>query len=221
MLAEKKAEKVVNPARCMQLSKQFLDFHPNFDQHLHFRALYEANKEIRRKFDGMMCCIDIPISELKKDDTWIKCEGFFGYRQFTCIASCGFWHKIKPTPREITTGYIRLFDHLHELVPKPGPNSGNKIAFFTFQNGINNNFDDFLRMGQAILTNLPEKPLCLGIYKQMLLESSKNWKGPFQTQSASPMPYLQLLHNSFRPSIKTFFGPTLLIAKGDLFSNLL
>lgn len=58
---------------------------------------------------------------------------------------------------------INLLDHLNLLLPSP---NFSKIGLFTFQNGIQNAFSDFEKMGNEILSHLRKQghPLCMGFY---------------------------------------------------------
>ena len=138
--------------------------HPNSLKHLHHRFIFEANKALKTKFIGRPVGLTVNIFALhavqKGKEKWIQCKGFVGNKWFEGLISCGYWHKLKLTDYEMRAGNFNLMDHLSELVPS----SGKQLGFFTFQNGINNSFDDFKIMGNSILQHLPENPLCIGLY---------------------------------------------------------
>lgn len=122
--------------------------------------LLSLNEKMQNKYEGRTFRITIPLHRIPTTSEWISCEGFIGSYQFDCLLSCGYWHKLRPTLEERVSGRLDLLDHLFELLP----HQGKRIGFFTFQNGINNTKADFKDMGVAILRNLPEKPLCIGLY---------------------------------------------------------
>jgi hypothetical protein len=74
-----------------------------------------------------------------------------------CQISCGSLYKLKNCVRGKV---IDLFEHLDRLLPK----FTKCIGLVTFQNGIQNNLEDFKKMGKSILAKLPENPLCIGLY---------------------------------------------------------
>ena len=82
-----------------------------------------------------------------------------------CLISCGHWHRLKLTLEEKEQPYINLIDFFTDLFSY---DAHQKIGLVTFQNGINNNYDeDFLDMGESIIGHLaPESPLVIGIYNQ-------------------------------------------------------
>lgn len=88
-----------------------------------------------------------------------------------CKVSCDHWHKLRLTSGEQTnfannenTASINLLDHLGELIPA---NSNGKVGLVTYQNGINNNYEDhFSEMGKSIKSHLKEGVLCIGLYNQ-------------------------------------------------------
>lgn len=134
--------------------------HPNHVRNLHYKLVDEANKAFIKKYARREFSIRVPIENFKSNGL-IQCEGSIGFDKFKCLVTCGHWSHLRLKPDECKTNQINLLEHLSELVPS----QGRKIGLFTFQNGINNSFEDFTKMGQSILRNLPEKPpLCIGLY---------------------------------------------------------
>lgn len=64
------------------------------------------------------------------------------------------------TPQEIRAGSFNFFDHIHELIE----NADNKIAFLTFQNGINTSREDWIRMGHQMAWIFPKGTLIASVY---------------------------------------------------------
>lgn len=82
--------------------------------------------------------------------------GFNGRIEVPCRVACGKLYKLKDSIKGET---INILDHLDLLLP-----NFSCIGIFTFQNGIQNDITDFENMGQKIIDNLPESPLCIGFY---------------------------------------------------------
>ena len=72
-----------------------------------------------------------------------------------CKVACGHWHLFRLTSEEREavsknekTASINILDHLQELIPN---RVNEEIGLVTFQNGINNKYqDDFSKMGEEI-----------------------------------------------------------------------
>ena len=87
-----------------------------------------------------------------------------------CDVACGHWHLLQMTSDEKTglrnndkTASINLVDHFNELIPY----SNQKVGLVTYQNGINNNYEDhFAGMGSAIRSYLNEGVLSIGFYNE-------------------------------------------------------
>lgn len=135
----------------------FKEKDPNHSRNLHNRFINNSNAALRQIFMGQLV-LNLPLPLPKSN--WIECRGSVGTKYFDCIVSCGHWHKLKPTYEEMSARQLNLIEHLHELLPS----HGRDIGLFTFQNGIDNLKEDLKRMGDSILKNIPEKPLCIGLY---------------------------------------------------------
>ncbi|MCE5319035.1 MAG: hypothetical protein LLG04_16945 [Parachlamydia sp.] len=83
-------------------------------------------------------------------------------REANCFLSFGHWAKLGDCKED----KINIVDHLDKLLPKFQQwNPGSPIGLVTFQNGIMNDFDkDFRKMGQLIIDQFPEGPLCIGLH---------------------------------------------------------
>ncbi len=128
-------------------------FHKNYIQRI--------SQHIHNKYYGKALHIQIPLKEIKKNTrSFIKGQATIGSDRYACLVACGHWSKLQPTRSDVESGQVILFDHLAELVP----NRGKKIALLTFQNGINNTLENFMDMGESILEQVPEIPLCIGLY---------------------------------------------------------
>ncbi len=91
-----------------------------------------------------------------------------------CKVACGHWHLLQLTDehkkavlKNEKTASVNILDHLLELIPNQ---VNEKIGLVTYQNGINNNFqDDFDKMGEEIKGHLnPEQLLCIGLYNKSI-----------------------------------------------------
>lgn len=88
-----------------------------------------------------------------------------------CSVACGHWRLLRLTSEEQSdlrsnekTASINLLEHLSELIPG---HSNGKVGLVTYQNGINNKYEDhFADMGEWIKSNLEEGVLCIGLYNQ-------------------------------------------------------
>lgn len=88
-----------------------------------------------------------------------------------CNVACGHWHLLQLNKEEQAdlrnnekTASINLLDHFQELIPG---HSNGKVGLVTYQNGINNKYDDhFAEMGEWIKSHLQEGVLCIGLYNQ-------------------------------------------------------
>lgn len=86
---------------------------------------------------------------------------FNGKIEIKCIVACGGLHKLQAQGEN-----INILDHLPELIPD-FETLRSRINLISFQNGIQNTFEDFKAMGQSIVKNFKENsvfPLCIGLY---------------------------------------------------------
>lgn len=110
------------------------------------------------------------IEELKGNYKPIICEGRVGTIRSELHVACGHWDILKGkfTDKEKREGRFNLLDYLSELALPPSikksPEKNGNIGLVTYQNGINNTPDDFKNKGTWILENLPERPLCIGLF---------------------------------------------------------
>src|SRR5574342_408976 len=122
--------------------------------HSHLQSKYHPAVELT---------IQVPISKLSSSYELIPCKGYIKGQargaEIDCIVACGHWERLQLLNKEQEKGFIHLEDHFSELVPKT-----RSIRLLTFQHGILNSSADFQNMGKSILGNLPEKPLCFGLY---------------------------------------------------------
>ncbi len=83
-----------------------------------------------------------------------------GILENDCYVACGHWHKLG----KLEGDTINILAHTDKLLPR---HNRGCIGLFTYQNGIQNNLEQFKKMGQSILAQLnPEKPLCIGLYNE-------------------------------------------------------
>lgn len=90
-----------------------------------------------------------------------------------CDVACGHWHLLQLTHEEQAdlrsndkTASINLIDHFSELIPNQ---SNGKVGLVTYQNGINNDYDeDFSNKGNVIRNNVKEGTLCIGLYNKSM-----------------------------------------------------
>lgn len=137
---------------------------PDFQKDLANGYIDNINTVLKNNFIGRKVAISIeadmfplvPSPEYKL----ITAELSVGTYKIPCAFACGYLHKLKPSSEELRSGKVNILDHLFELVPK----QGRPIGLFTYQNGINNSLDDFYKMGNSIIKNIPEKTLCIGLY---------------------------------------------------------
>jgi hypothetical protein len=103
-------------------------------------------------------------SELVEGKAIFSRPGYFNSMSVDCFVACGHWQKL----RDLKESKINLIDHLDKLLPpKLNRNSfGSKgpIGLVTFQNGIQNNLEEFKKMSQTIVARFPEGPLCIGLH---------------------------------------------------------
>lgn len=135
-------------------------------KYLQTHMFIQMNQGFKNRFDGKLVRIDLPLAKINQNDPLIKCKAFVGTHEVDCLSACGHWNRLILNAKEKTSGYVNLLDHLAELLPSKQDGNAQKetIGLFTFQNGINNSWDDFKVMGSSILKNLPENPLCIGFY---------------------------------------------------------
>lgn len=102
----------------------------------------------------------------------IKCHGTLGPTRAEWAVASGHLSRL---PSESKTD-INILEYLHKLIP----HFGDQIGLITFQNGVQNSFDDFLDMGKSIIShfntlgasktedisNYAERPLCIGLYNR-------------------------------------------------------
>ncbi|MCE5318471.1 MAG: hypothetical protein LLG04_14060 [Parachlamydia sp.] len=146
-----------------QFSEKLQVFTRNRQQvsNVQVKALQITNASLSHCYDGKPFKIIFPLFKLKAGKSeFVKCEAYIGHQIYKCLVTCGHLDRLTPTSTETTTGQVHLLDHLPELLPA----KGRSIGLFTFQNGINNSFEDFTLMGKSVFKHLAEKPLCIGLY---------------------------------------------------------
>lgn len=115
------------------------------------------------------------IEELEGNYETITCEGWVGTIRSEFHVACGHWDVLKDklSDSEKRLGKFNLMDYFHELVLPPSTKKRNawdsqekkgNIGLVTYQNGINNKPIDFEKKSDWILENLPERPLCIGLF---------------------------------------------------------
>jgi hypothetical protein len=128
---------------------------------------------------GSKVAIHVPHQELSKHRSkyfCIPCKGSLGECEAEWAIASGHFSRVafsvngKQDP-------VNILDYLSQLVPR----MGNRIGLTTYQNGIQNSYQEFLNMGNFILNqfrrdnsatdwdvdNFPERPLCIGLYNPM------------------------------------------------------
>lgn len=142
--------------------KQLMNFKkdPKNIRNLQLGYTLRVNEELLKSYSGAKLSIYLPLEEIKSSYKPIACKGTIGKTEVDILVACGHWHKLNYTPEELKTGVFNLIDHLHELIPS----KGKTIGLITFQNGIKNFLEDFRLMGEAILANIPEGTLAIGLY---------------------------------------------------------
>lgn len=93
--------------------------------------------------------------------------GFNGKIEIECHVACSKLYKLQ----EVIQGgrNINVLDYLSHLIPNFKFSGMPNIGLISFQNGIQNNEDDFKEMGNTILDNLKKEnlfPLCIGLYNK-------------------------------------------------------
>lgn len=126
---------------------------------------------------GTKVTIEMSVPEISKNhDKYgcIKCKGSLGkYSADWAIASGDFSRLSSSLKGE--EGNVNILEHISKLIPS----SGEMVGLITYQNGIQNSYDEFVDMGQSILKqfgknmntshliNFREYPLCIGLYNPM------------------------------------------------------
>lgn len=126
---------------------------------LHDSLVMRSNASLRSSYAGEIS-LPVPIPLLNQGSELIPCKGTIGSHVFQFTVSCGHWNKIRLLPIERASGYFDLLNHLSDLVPS----KGKEICLFTYENGVNNSFEQFVSMGKSIVKNMREKPLGIGLY---------------------------------------------------------
>lgn len=97
-----------------------------------------------------------------------------------CVIACGQLEKLllieesQLTSEERRKGKINIVNHFDKLMPGGDRIERNRkgiIGLISFQNGINNTFDVFKKMGEKIIENLQpcqNLPFCIGLYNPSL-----------------------------------------------------
>lgn len=122
---------------------------------------HTVNRQLERDYpEDAQITIQVPVRKIKESFNkykFVHCNGFIGPEKVHWIIASknlsNLCSKLEPH------GEINLLDYLPLLIP-----SGNRVGLVTFQNGIRNELDDFLRMGELISKNFPENPLFIGLY---------------------------------------------------------
>lgn len=137
--------------------KKFSDELKNL-QNLQDYFTYQQNTSLKRKYEQAKINIPIPIYRTQSRRP-ITCDGLIGATKVKFFISCGYWNKLKLSDVEQRAGTFNLLDHLDDLIPKQ-----NSVGLVTFQNGIQNEEDDFEAMGSKICDKIHEGTLCIGLY---------------------------------------------------------
>jgi len=150
---------------------------------------YESDWELyqgvlKEKFEkdyavGANVAIHVPHQEISKHRSkyrCIPCTGSLGAWEAEWALASGHFSRVT-SPINEKQEPVNILDYLSQLVPR----MGNRVGLMTFQNGIQNSYQDFLNMGNSILNqfrlddrttgwdidHFPERPLCVGLYNRM------------------------------------------------------
>ncbi len=77
-----------------------------------------------------------------------------------CFIFSKTWHQFQFAPEEVTTGQLKIIDHLKDFLPK----EGRTIGISMLMNGINTSREELIEMGQSLYSKIPENHLLFAIY---------------------------------------------------------
>ena len=145
----------------VKLSKRRQDLNRGVDE------LYQqAVRLCKEVINGPPICIEVESRDIRnrRAGELIKAKARFSRPlnyalvEVDCYLSCGHWEKLG----DLKADKINLMDHLEKLLP---PFNSSSVGLVTFQNGIMNSFaGEFKTMGQQIVNQFPEGPLCIGLH---------------------------------------------------------
>lgn len=105
--------------------------------------------------------ISFPVTiALPSLETTLPCKIFIRNVEMDGFIFCGYLHKLKFTPEELSVGTINILDHFNELIPKEGTCMG----LITLLNGIKTGRKDLKNMCFSLQDKIQENTLLLGIH---------------------------------------------------------